>query len=338
MISIESISKNFGKGVAALQDLTLSIKGNEFIALVGESGSGKTTLLRIIAGLEQPSSGTLRINQQTVCDAQVFVEPPHRGVGLVFQNYALFPHLDVYQNITFGLNKWPNEQKQARIKEVLDLVGLSELKNRYPHQLSGGQQQRAAIARALAPKPDILLLDEPFSNLDTLLKEQVRTELRQIVKASGLTAILVTHDIQDALSMADRIALLKSGSLQQFATPETMYQQPQNSYVASFLGKANILPARYQEGFWVTDVWKVKASTPKSTKGNLVVRPHQVRLCETGGVTAVLQAEEHFGGHKLLKFSCRTHQLWCDATLNPLVVGNQYQLDLDGSPVHVMAT
>ena len=336
MIRLDTISKRFGKATPALEEVSLTINEGEFIALVGESGSGKTTLLRIIAGLEEPSNGWLSINQQVVCDQQVFIEPAARGVGLVFQDYALFPHLNVQENITFGLHKYTSDQKKQRTKEVLELVGLDGLESRYPHELSGGQQQRVAIARAVAPNPQILLLDEPFSNLDTLLKAQVRSELRQIIKNSGLTSILVTHDIQDALSTTDRIALLKNGRLQQFASPDIMYQRPENAYVASFIGKANIITARYEDGYYVSDLWKVKDENPKGEEVKLVIRPHQIKLTEDDGLSAVLEAIEHYGDHKLFKFAYQQHTIWCNSIDVSLQLGEVYKLALDGSSIHAI--
>lgn len=223
----------------AVQDFHLGMEKGEIVAITGESGCGKTTLLRLIAGLEVPNNGTITIHNQIVADAKTWVKPEKRKVGMVFQDYALFPHLTVYDNIAFGLTKDIN--KKQRINELLVLVGLQGYEKRYPHELSGGQQQRVALARALAPSPAVLLLDEPFSNLDEVLKEQVREELHQIIRQSNITTLLVTHDTKDALTMADRIAVMRRGVLQQCSPPKELYENPENEYVAKFFGKINIL-------------------------------------------------------------------------------------------------
>ncbi len=223
----------------AVQDFNLNIEKGEIVAITGESGCGKTTLLRLIAGLEVPNSGSISIYNQLVADTKTWVKPEKRKVGMVFQDYALFPHLTVQENIAFGLQK--GIDKKQRINELLVLVGLEGYEKRYPYELSGGQQQRVALARALAPSPAVLLLDEPFSNLDETLKEQVREELHQIIRQSNMTTLLVTHDTKDALTMADRIAVMKRGILQQCSSPQQLYEKPANEYVAKFFGKINII-------------------------------------------------------------------------------------------------
>ena len=197
--------------VATIKDFYLDIEKGEIVSILGESGSGKSTILRLIAGLETPKSGTIMINGETVCNDYTFTPPEKRGVGLVFQDYALFPHMTVAKNIKFGLKNKSRREKQMRLEEMLALVNLSEYKDRYPHELSGGQQQRVALARALAPEPSLLILDEPFSNLDASLQERIRGELRAILKQTGMTSIFVTHDQEDAKSLADRIVYIKNG-------------------------------------------------------------------------------------------------------------------------------
>lgn len=196
-----------------IRDFSLEIDKGEIVSILGESGSGKSTVLRLIAGLETPSGGLIKIDGRTVCDDYTFIPPEKRGVGLVFQDYALFPHMTVAKNIKFGLKHMSRKEKQSRIEEMLELVGLSEYKNRYPHELSGGQQQRIALARALAPEPSILILDEPFSNLDANLQKRIRGELREILKQTGITSIFVTHDQEDAMALADRIVYIENGKV-----------------------------------------------------------------------------------------------------------------------------
>ncbi|WP_043932413.1 ABC transporter ATP-binding protein [Bacillus sp. EB01] len=198
---------------AVIKDFNLDIEKGEIVAILGASGSGKSTILRLIAGLETPGNGTITIGGETVCDHRTFVQPEKRGIGFVFQDYALFPHMTVEKNILFGLKKKSRKDKHARLEEMLNLVNLSDYADRYPHELSGGQQQRVALARALAPEPSLLILDEPFSNLDADLQKKIRGELRDLIKQTGITSIFVTHDKDDAKAMADRIVYIENGKV-----------------------------------------------------------------------------------------------------------------------------
>jgi iron(III) transport system ATP-binding protein len=248
MLKVTSLSKSFDKGKTfALKDVTFSLKDGDVYAIVGESGSGKTTLIRLIAGLESPDSGTIEINDKQVSSIHKIVSPEKRNIGFVFQEYALFPHLKLVENVMYGISKLKN--KEQRAKEVLELVGLLELKDRYPHQLSGGQQQRVALARALAPSPSLLILDEPFSNLDAMLRAQLRNEVFDIVKKSGVTAIFVTHDTQDALAVADEILILQNGKLVQKDAAANLYSKPSSVYVASLFGNTIQLSKEIQSAF-----------------------------------------------------------------------------------------
>ncbi|SHJ53453.1 ABC transporter ATP-binding protein [Paramaledivibacter caminithermalis] len=196
-----------------LKNFTMSIEKGEIVSILGESGSGKSTVLRVISGLEVPSHGMIKINNKTIIDEKEFIPPEKRGVGMVFQDYALFPHMTVGQNIKFGLKDMNRREKLNRLKEVLDLVNLEGFEKRYPYELSGGQQQRVALARALAPKPSVLLLDEPFSNLDADLQTKIREELKKIIKKAGITSIFVTHDKEDSKAIADKVIILKEGEI-----------------------------------------------------------------------------------------------------------------------------
>ncbi|OCA85836.1 ABC transporter [Bacillus sp. FJAT-27225] len=198
---------------AVIKDFSLDIEKGEIVSILGESGSGKSTILRLIAGLETPGNGTIVLGGETVCDDHDIVPPEKRGIGFVFQDYALFPHMTVEKNILFGLKKKTRKEKRERLEEMLELVNLTGYAKRYPHELSGGQQQRVALARALAPKPSLLILDEPFSNLDAGLQEKIRGELREIIKQTGITSIFVTHDKEDAQAMADRIVYIENGKV-----------------------------------------------------------------------------------------------------------------------------
>ncbi|RHW43553.1 ATP-binding cassette domain-containing protein [Neobacillus notoginsengisoli] len=198
---------------AVIKDFCLDIERGEIVSILGESGSGKSTILRLIAGLECPQNGTINICGETVCNRSCFIPPEKRGIGFVFQDYALFPHMTVAKNIQFGLKKKSRQDKRERLEEMLKLVNLTDFANRFPHELSGGQQQRVALARALAPEPSLLILDEPFSNLDAALQEKIRGELREIIKKTGITSIFVTHDKEDAIAMADRIVYIDNGKV-----------------------------------------------------------------------------------------------------------------------------
>jgi iron(III) transport system ATP-binding protein len=203
-----------------VKDFCMGIEKGEIIAILGESGSGKSTLIRLISGLEEPKSGMIKINDQVMVDDHTFVLPEKRGLGMVFQDYALFPHMTVGENIQFGLKGLNRKEKNNRLSEVLDLVNLQEYKERYPYELSGGQQQRVALARALAPKPSLLLLDEPFSNLDADLQCKIREELKKIIKTTGTTSIFVTHDKEDARAIADQVVILNRGEIVKITNPK----------------------------------------------------------------------------------------------------------------------
>lgn len=212
-ISIDNVCFCYDPKERTLDGFSMNIEKGEVISVLGPSGSGKSTLLRLLAGLEVPCEGSFKIHDQVIFDDKTFVQPEKRGIGMVFQDYALFPHMTVAENIAFGLNKIKRSEKKARVAEVLDIVELTGFEKRYPHQLSGGQQQRVAIARAIAPNPGLLLLDEPFSNLDADLQVKIRKDLRNILKAAGITSIFVTHDENDALAIADRIVKLENGRI-----------------------------------------------------------------------------------------------------------------------------
>ena len=223
------------------------LQAREVMALVGESGCGKTSLLRTIAGFERNNQGSISLQGKEVAGQRVWLAPEKRKVGMVFQDYALFPHMRVDANVAYGLQKQSKPEQQAQVAEALELVGLAGYERRYPHELSGGQQQRVALARALAPRPALLLLDEPFSNLDSNLKEQVRQEIKSILHKAGIAALLVTHDPQDAIEMADRIAVMHQGSIEQIDSPVRLYEQPRSARVARFFGKVSLI-AGEQEG------------------------------------------------------------------------------------------
>ena len=226
----------------AVSDVSLFLEEGEILTLLGPSGCGKTTMLRLIAGFEVPERGRVVIDGHLVAGEGARYPPERRGVGMVFQNYALFPHLTVAENVGFGLHPWPLPLRNARIEEVLRLVDLLALRDRYPHELSGGQQQRIALARALAPGPLVILLDEPFSNLDADMRVQVRQEVRDILRRSKMTALFVTHEQQGAFEISDRIAVMNKGRIEQLDTPENIFHSPGTPFVARFLGQTDLVP------------------------------------------------------------------------------------------------
>lgn len=245
VLTLDALTKRYRRGdQAAVDSLSLRVQRGEVFALLGESGSGKTTTLRLIAGFEVPTSGAVRILSRTVADASTFVPPERRGVRMVFQESALFPHLTVEGNLRFAVPGLGRSARRRRVAAVLSTVNLEGLDSRYPHELSGGQRQRVELARALISQPDLLLLDEPFSNLDVSLRTQLRAEIADILRATGTTSILVTHDVEDAFTVSDRVAVLKDGALQQVGTPREVYLAPVNAYVARFFGSVNLLAGR----------------------------------------------------------------------------------------------
>lgn len=250
-LALSGISRQFG-AVHALDGVSLDVHAGEIICLVGHSGCGKTSLLRIIAGIDAPDRGTLTMGGKMLVGPSVFIEPEKRNVGVVFQDYALFPHLTVRENILFGLRKMPRDEANARAEELLKLVSLSHMADRYPHMLSGGEQQRVALIRALAPKPHLLLMDEPFSNLDRGLRARVRRETVALLRDVGTTAIIVTHEAEEALSTGDRVVLMRSGAIVQSGPARELHDQPVNRYAADFFCDFNIIPGKAEGGQLVT--------------------------------------------------------------------------------------
>lgn len=295
-LELVRVSRRYGS-FAAVREVSLAARRGEFLALLGPSGCGKTTTLRMIAGLLEPDEGRILVR-----GADVIGVPTHkRNVGMVFQNYALFPHRTVAENIAFGLGmrRLPRGDIHARVEKMLDLVRLAGLGGRYPRQLSGGQQQRVALARALAIQPSLLLLDEPLSNLDLKLRQEMRLELRAIQSELGITTVFVTHDQEEALIMADRIAVMRAGQVEQVGTSEEVYHDPANSFIADFLGESNLLPGEVEEieSKWIVCV---RLSSGLALRGRtlrtvqcgdrvtLAVRPERMRIV-TGRGTRVNQ-------------------------------------------------
>ncbi|AJC18304.1 ABC transporter ATP-binding protein [Pandoraea sputorum] len=277
-VSLRSLRKQYGNA-AAVADFSLDIAEGELVAFLGPSGCGKTTTLRMVAGFVEPTAGEIWIGGKEVSRL-----PPHRrNTGMVFQRYALFPHMTVAENVAFGLEmrRVSAADRATRIREALDMVRLTSLADRYPRQLSGGQQQRVAIARALAIRPDVFLLDEPLSNLDAKLRTEVREEIRALQRRLGLTTIFVTHDQEEALAIADRLAVMHDGCVQQIGTADALYERPANPFVANFLGKMNFLAGQMDAGQFVTakgERLALAGATPDAK--TLGIRPERLRLTD----------------------------------------------------------
>ncbi len=300
ILHLDNITKQFAKTtIAAVEGVTLALPQGDLLGLLGPSGCGKTTLLRLIAGFEEPQAGTIKIDGRIVTGDGNWIAPEQRDIGMVFQDYALFPHLTVAKNVAFGLH---NSRKKAlfntqkRTAEVIALVGLQGLENRYPHQLSGGQQQRVALARAIAPQPALVLLDEPLSNLDVQVRLRLRQEVRDILKNTGTSGVFVTHDQEEALSISDWVAVMQQGQLEQFGTPEAIYTEPISRFVAEFVTQANFLPAQRQGDLWETEVGCFKASTHESFEcGELMIRQEDLILKPDDTATVVICDRQFLG-------------------------------------------
>ncbi|TKX66958.1 ABC transporter ATP-binding protein [Halorubrum sp. GN11GM_10-3_MGM] len=259
VLSLSDVTKAFGPETA-VDDVSLDVRSGELLTFLGPSGCGKTTTLRTIAGLEEPTEGEIALDDEVVAGDGAFVPPERRDVGIVFQNFALFPHLTVRENIAFGLGDEAAEN-EARVDELLELVEMTDHGEKTPDQLSGGQKQRVALARSLAPEPEVLLLDEPFSNLDVRLRVEMREEVRRILKEAGVTAVSVTHDQEEALSISDRVAVMNDGKIEQVGRPESVFERPESKFVASFLGRASFLEGELRDGKVDTGIGRFDAVT-----------------------------------------------------------------------------
>jgi len=297
-LEVKNLTKQFtSEGLPAVQDVSFSLSQGEILALVGPSGCGKTTTLRLIAGLEHPEAGLVILGGRIVTDSYLFVPPEKRSVGMVFQDHALFPHLNVFENVAFGLAGRPREVVRREAASMLKLVGLEHMAGRYPHELSGGERQRVALARAMAPRPIVILLDEPFSNLDADLRAQIREEVRAILKGIGATAIFVTHDQEEALFIGDRLAVFNQGRLEQIGTPESIFHTPATRFVAEFMGHTDFLPGEVTREGILTEIGLLDQETglPAGEKVELAFRADDVTIRPKAEAGSLVLAR-HFKG------------------------------------------
>jgi iron(III) transport system ATP-binding protein len=297
-IRLRGVSKAFGP-TRAVREVTLDIERGELMAVLGPSGCGKTSLLRIVAGFEVPDAGCVNVGDEVVTGPGRFVPPERRRVGMVFQDYALFPHLTVEANVAFGLMRRGRDDREALTRRTLELVGLQHKATRHPHELSGGERQRVALARALAPEPELVLLDEPFSSLDASLRADLRREVELILRDAEATALLVTHDQEEALSLADRLAVMHEGRIVQVGAPEYVYGRPATRWAAQFVGEVNVLAGVARGEGVETELGVFDLRAPASGPVHVAVRPEQLELSARHDGNAEVIARE-FRGHDVL--------------------------------------
>lgn len=304
LLSVSNLTKSFDDNGPVVDEINFEVHEDEIFALLGPSGCGKTTSLRLISGFERVDTGKVEVEGKILEAPDEHVAPQDRGIGFVFQDYALFPHLSVLENVAFGLNHIPKHKRHVYAEEVLCRTGMGDYKDRNPSELSGGQQQRVALARAIAPKPKLVLLDEPFSNLDAMLRDTMRKEVRDILKKAGMSALLVTHDQEEALSFADRIAVMNEGKIEQIGTPEEVYYEPKTKFVAQFLGRTNLFHADANDSREVsTNLGPINLNNKDATGRVLCsIRPEHLTLEEVENeelqkVGTVVERE--FKGHDI---------------------------------------
>ncbi|WP_428771397.1 ABC transporter ATP-binding protein [Vibrio sp.] len=340
-LSIENLTCKYDDETTVLQSLSLDVEQGEIVCLLGASGCGKTTLLKAIAGLLPLSSGSMRLNGNVIDDGQLWLPPEQRNIGMIFQDYALFPHLTVAENVGFGLRDWPASERQNKVREMLHLVHLESFAERYPHQLSGGQQQRVAIARSLAYKPDLLLLDEPFSNIDTQVRHELIAEIRKLFKAQGVTAIFVTHSREEAFAFADKMAVMNHGIIEQYGSAGELYYQPTSKFVADFLGGGSYLAAkRLSEYDYATALGTVEAKAQQEIsvqqQCSLLVRPQQLilRASEQSPVRVI---EQQFMGDHCRYVIELAGELLIATASEPLAIGQQVTVEVESQGVLAFA-
>lgn len=286
LLEVNDIEKSFDENEPVVQKTSFNVKKDEIFALLGPSGCGKTTTLRLIAGFEHLDSGEILHQNKILSSTSVHVPPQKRGIGFVFQEYALFPHMSALDNVAFGLTRLPKYKRKVFAEEVLCRTGMGDHKFKSPAELSGGQQQRVALARAIAPEPELVLLDEPFSNLDAMLRDSTRKEVRSILKKAGMSAVLVTHDQEEALSFADRIAVMNNGRIEQIGTPEEVYYKPRTRFVAQFLGRTNLFEGEVHDSDMIhTQIGCLKLDCKARGQITCSIRPEHLTISKPNGNT-----------------------------------------------------
>ena len=332
LLSIRNMTKRFVRNLPVVEDLCFEVYTGEIFALLGPSGCGKTTTLRLIAGFERADAGEICVEGRCFEGSKTHLPPEARDIGIVFQEYALFPHLNVLENVAFGLKKLPAKLRDERAMTVLEMVGMTVFKDRKPHQLSGGQQQRVALARSIAPNPKLILLDEPFSNLDAGLRHSTREEIRVLLKNAGMSAVFITHDREEALCFADRLAVMHDGRIEQIGTPETVYRRPQTPFVADFLGATNLIDGEAEGDCAETPLGRFQIAPSARGKVLLSVRPEHLIMVQSdatgqnNGVGEIVMRE--FKGHDLtyrVKIGAENYVVQTDYCC-PLQVGAQVTL------------
>ena len=334
VVACSGVSKSYG-GVVAVEEVDLRLEPAEILSILGPSGCGKTTLLRLIAGFEAVDGGEITIHGRPVSSPAVHDSPDLRNVGMVFQENALFPHLTVAQNVSFGLRDLPRTERDRRLAEVLEVVRLRGKEARYPHELSGGEQQRVAVARTLAPRPVVMLLDEPFSNLDATMRSELREEVEHILRSNDVAAVFVTHDREEAFAMADRIAVMRAGRFEQTGSPDVIYRAPETPFVATISGISDLLPGVVRDGRVVTDIGKFAWTNEGSpyaegTEVELVVQADDFQVFPDANGKSVLASREFRGDETILRVRIPSgKQLRCrQRPVSTLATGDRVTLAL----------
>jgi iron(III) transport system ATP-binding protein len=340
-IELEGLTKRFGRDVVAIDRVSFSVEPGEIVTIVGPSGCGKTTMLRLIAGFERADAGRIAISGDVVDDGRRVVPPEQRHVGFVFQDYALFPHLTVGANVSFGLRGLDASDRARRVETVMRLCALEGLEHRFPHELSGGQQQRTALARALAPGNRVVLLDEPLSNLDAALRRSVRSQLREMLVQAGVTALIVTHEQEEALEMADRVLVLQHGRLEQIGTPQEIYATPASPFVARFIGESNVVPGIVQDRGAMTELGVV-CCPPCFKAGcavDVLLRPSQLCLEPDECAAGVLVSRAYAGTHAtaVIRLPSGTLVRCASDAATALPPGTRVNVRVQGCPTLVVA-